>query len=231
VQGQAAGRALGVVVGLGQRTDHGLQLGAGHGAGPQQADRAVEHGDDGAFQAHLARSAVQGGGALSPVSAKASSKVVGLGRPERLAEGATTGPPNAASTARDSGWPGTRMATVSSPARARSQTAAVSRIGATMVSGAGPERGGQGQGAVVEGGDARGGLDVVDVGDQRVEARTALGLEDRRHGRGVRGVGAQAIDGLGRQQHEPAVAPGPSRGGRYFFLAVMAKLTFTLPPI
>ncbi len=68
------------------------------------------------------------------------------------------------------------------------------------------------------------------MGDQRVEARTALGLEDRRHGRGVRGVGAQAVDGLGRQQREPAVAEGSS-GRLYFFLAVMAKLTFTLPPI
>ena len=72
-----------------------------------------------------------------PVSSSASSKVVGLGRPERLAEGAQTGPPKALSSAWAAGWLGARTATVSSPARARSQTAASSRIGRTRVSGPG----------------------------------------------------------------------------------------------
>jgi len=75
--------------------------------------------------------------AKPPVSSKASANAVGLGRPERLAEGAATGRPKAASTAWASGWSGARTATVSSPARARSHTAAVSVIGATSVSGPG----------------------------------------------------------------------------------------------
>ena len=53
--------------------------------------------------------------AKAPVSSIASVKVVGLGRPERLADGATTGPPNASSTARAFAWPGTRTATLSFP--------------------------------------------------------------------------------------------------------------------
>ena len=89
-------------------------------------------------------------GRAAPVSSTASAKVVGLGRPERLAEGATSGPPNAASTACASGWAGARTATVSSPARARSQTAAASRTGSTRVSGPGQNARRQTLGAVVE---------------------------------------------------------------------------------
>jgi hypothetical protein len=45
-----------------------------------------------------------------------------------------------------------------------------------------------------------------DVDDQRVGGRTALDLEDPRDGGGVLGVGAQTVDGLGRQGHQ---APRP----------------------
>ena len=95
---------------------------------------------------------------------------------------------------------------------------------------AGPEGGGQGGGAVVEGGDPGGRRRVVDVGDQGIEARPTLGFEDRGDGGRIGRVGPQAIDRFGRQQDEAPVAEG-SRGGVYFFLAVMAKLTFTFAPI
>jgi hypothetical protein len=93
-----------------------------------------------------------------------------------------------------------------------------------------PEGPGQGHRPIVEIGDAGGDLDVGDMSDQRVEARTALGLEDRRHGGGARGVRAKAIDGLGRQQHEPTGGER-TRRVRYFRLAVSAKLTFTFAAI
>ena len=94
----------------------------------------------------------------------------------------------------------------------------------------GPELTGQVTGALVEVGDPFGGLQIGDVGDQRVEARPALGLEDRRHGGRIGRVRAQAIDGLGRQDDQPARAQGA--GGRlYFRLAVSEKLTFTLAAI
>ena len=44
------------------------------------------------------------------------------------------------------------------------------------------------------------------MGDQRIETRAALGLEDARHSDGVRGVGAEAVDGLGRERDETARA-------------------------
>ena len=49
--------------------------------------------------------------------------------------------------------------------------------------------------------------------DQRVEGRPALGGEDRRDRAVVAGVGAEAVDGLGREGDERARAQQPGRGG------------------
>ena len=49
---------------------------------------------------------------------------------------------------------------------------------------------------------------ICDMGDQRVEARPALGLEDGGDGGGIAGVGGEAVDRLGRQDDEAA---GPER--------------------
>ncbi len=157
--------------------------------------------------------------AAAPVSATASAKVVGLGRPERLADGATIGRPNAAITACATGCAGARTATVSRPARARSQTRR--RIGDRRDDGqrAGPERLGEPLGAVVEPRDARRHGEVRHMGDQRIEARPALGLVEPRHGGGIGGVGGQAVDGLGGQDDQLAggerlaAAPGVRRYG------------------
>ena len=73
-----------------------------------------------------------------------------------------------------------------------------------------PEGLGQRPGAVVEDGDGLGLDGVGDMGDQRIEAGPALGLEDGGHGGGVSGVGGEAVDGLGRQDDEP---PGGQRLG------------------
>ena len=43
-----------------------------------------------------------------------------------------------------------------------------------------------------------------DMGDQRIEARPALGLEDARDGLAVGGVGGEPVDGLGRDRHDLA---------------------------
>ena len=45
-------------------------------------------------------------------------------------------------------------------------------------------------------GDGLGLNGVGDMGDKRIEARPALGLENRRHGLRIAGVGGQTIDGL-----------------------------------
>ncbi len=46
------------------------------------------------------------------------------------------------------------------------------------------------------------------MGDQGIEARPALGLEDGGDGDGVSSVGGEAIDGLGRKDDEAAVGQG-----------------------
>ncbi len=70
-------------------------------------------------------------------SASTCAALVGETWPERLAEGATTGPLKAASKARATGCAGTRTATLSRPASARSATPQSGRFGSTSVSGPG----------------------------------------------------------------------------------------------
>ena len=86
----------------------------------------------------------------------ASAKVVGLGRPERLAEGATSGPPKAASTARASGMG--RRAHGDRVQAGAGQVADRGRVRGRRDQGqrARPEGLGQGQRAVVQRGDPRG---------------------------------------------------------------------------
>ncbi len=71
----------------------------------------------------------------SPRSARTSRAEVGLTRPNRLADGAATPPPNARSSASATGWSGTRSATVGSPPVTSSGTRSVR--GSTRVSGPG----------------------------------------------------------------------------------------------
>ena len=54
---------------------------------------------------------------------------------------------------------------------------------------------------------------IEHVADQRIEPRPSLGLEDRRDRALVGGVGAQAIDRLGREGDEVAAAQQPCRLG------------------
>lgn len=68
----------------------------------------------------------------------------------------------------------------------------------------GPEGLCQGTGVVVKDGDGLSLDSVCDVGDQRIEARPALGFKDGGDRDGVAGVGSQAINGLGRQNYETA---------------------------
>ena len=63
------------------------------------------------------------------------------------------------------------------------------------------------------------------MGDQRVEARPALGLEDPGDGQRIAGVGGQAIDGLGRKGDE--LSRLKREGGRLYRFAVSAMVTVT----
>lgn len=65
---------------------------------------------------------------------------------------------------------------------------------------------GQSERAVVQFGDGARGGQVGDMGDQRVEARPAFGLENGGDRPRVFRVGGQPIDGLGGQDDEAAKA-------------------------
>jgi hypothetical protein len=69
-----------------------------------------------------------------------------------------------------------------------------------------PERPGQRDRLRVEAGDPHRGLDIPDMGDQRVEGGAALGLVEPGDGGGIAGIGAKPIDRLGRERDQ--AAPG-----------------------
>ena len=76
----------------------------------------------------------------APRSATTSRAVVGLSRPDRLAEGATIGRPARRNRSSARGWFGIRRPTLANPAQARSQTDPVRARGSTRVSGPGQNR-------------------------------------------------------------------------------------------
>jgi hypothetical protein len=116
-----------------------------------------------------------------------------------LAEGATTGCPKAEHADGDAVQP--RPGQVADPFPVPDRR--------DQRQGAGPEGLGQAPRGGVQNGDRFGLGGVGDVGDQGVEARPALGLEDGGDGAGVPGVGGQAVDRLGRHDDQP-----PRRQGR-----------------
>ena len=81
-----------------------------------------------------------------------------------------------------------------------------------------PERFGQRSRRRIEAADLPGGGEIADMGDQRVEGGPALGLIEPGDGGGIGGVGAEAIDRLGRERDQPAIgqrsAPPPPRRPR-----------------
>ena len=137
-------------------------------------------------------------------SASTCCAVVGETWPERLAEGATIGRPNAASISRATGWLGTRTAMVSRPAVASSATGQSARFGNTSVSGPGQNAAASRSAVGVEAGERMRGGSVDHMRDQRIERRPALGLVEPRHRLAVAGVGAEAVDRLGRKRDQPA---------------------------
>ena len=139
---------------------------------------------------------------------------VGLTRPEGLADGAASGPPNARSTPCATGCAGTRIATVG---RSAVTSARQPRIGPQRQhqrQRPRPERRRQGLGPVVEHGQPARRCDVRHVHDQRIEAGPPLGREDPRHGKIGPRIAAQAHrpSRSGRRQVRPPrrIAPRAS---------------------
>ena len=137
-------------------------------------------------------------------SASTCCAVVGETWPERLAEGATTGRPKAVRMSRATGWSGTRTAMLSSPAVASSATGQLSAFGSTSVSGPGQNAAASRSAAASKRASSRAAARSGDMRDQRIERGPALGGIEARHRDAVLRVGAEPIDGLGREGDQPA---------------------------
>ena len=135
-------------------------------------------------------------------SSATCAAVTGLTWPEILAEGAASGPPKARSSANAAGCDGMRSATLARPARASSQTEPARRRGRDERQRPRPKGLREPKRRRAKPRLAPRRRKIGDMGDQRIEARAALGgvnFGDRAR-RG--GVGAKAVDGLGRKGDE-----------------------------
>ena len=183
----------------------------GSAARPQQ-HRLVKAADDGGFDPDRDRPAVDD--QVDPPG-EVALHMRGGGRRDMAGADWPTAPPparrSARRMARATGWAGTRIATVSSPAVARSATAQSRGFRQHQRQRPRPERLGQPQRGGVEPADLPGGGEIADMGDQRIEGRPALGLVEPRDRRGIGGVGAEAVDGLGRERDQPALAQAVTR--------------------
>ena len=68
-----------------------------------------------------------------------------------------------------------------------------------------PECFGEPEAFVIEMGDLPRGMQVADMGDQRIEGRAALGFIKPRYGAGIGGISPKAVDGFGREGDKSAV--------------------------
>ncbi len=66
---------------------------------------------------------------------------------------------------------------------------------------------------LVEAGNPHSRPEIPDMGDQRIERGPALGLIKPRNRGWIGGVGAEAVDGLGRERDQPASRENTRRGG------------------
>ncbi len=176
---------------------------AGKPAGPQQS-RLADARHDGGFDAdgagaavdHQVDAAAQVGQHMGGVGRRHMAGTVGRGRHHRPAEGLEQGRryPVRRNPHRDAVEPGQRQI----------GHAAVRPFRQHQGQRARPERRRQPHGGVVENGEALGCRQVRDMGDQRIEGRTALGGVKPGDGLAIAGIGAEPIDGLGRERDQPA---------------------------
>ena len=132
--------------------------------------------------------------------------MTGLTCPERLAEGATIGPPKAAISAQRHGMRRDAQRDARKPGAGELANPAARQGRRDERQRSRPETLGQALRGRRQSGLAQRGVERGDMGDERIEARPALGGIDPRDRRRRGGVGAEPIDGLGRKGDEPALA-------------------------
>ena len=106
---------------------------------------------------------------------------------------------------RATGCAGTRTAMVSSPAVASSATGQSGGARQHQRQRPRPEFRRELFGVGIELGDPARGGEVGDMGDQRIERRPSLGEVEPRDRLGIGGVGAEPVNGFGRERDEPAL--------------------------
>ena len=189
-----------------RRSDQRLDRLPGHAARAEETGRVAQAGDDGGFDSHIRRPAVEH---------RIDSPLEVAEHMVRRRRADTAGPVGGGSghRAADPAEQGVRQR-MGGHAQAEAVEAGAGEVGhragrcgrhdegqrARPEGFREPPRGG------VEQALGLGGLEARHMGDERVEARALLGLVDARHGFGPRRVGAEAVDGLGREGDEPAVA-------------------------
>ena len=150
------------------------------------------------------------GSSTSPRSASTWAAVVGLTRPNGLADGAAMPRPERASSSCVSGWAGARSPTESRPPVTASSTRAAR--GSSRVSGPGQQVAASSSAAAGTSAAQLGELvGAADVHDERVIDRPALDGEDPGDRDGVVGVGAEAVHRLGRDRHQAAAGEALDR--------------------
>ncbi len=133
------------------------------------------------------------------------SAIVGDTRFERFALGAAIGRPSASINLYARKQSGIRTPTVSPPAVTISGIRSVR--GSTIVSGPHQKRCGQLRSRERPSAhDFPNHLDIMTVNNQRIRRGPALRLKDRGHRLGIRGVGTETINRLGRKRDETAAA-------------------------
>ena len=191
--------------------EHALDRDARHAAGTQQ-HRLAEAGDDGGLHADRRRRRRRRSGRCGRAGRRAraarwSARHGRSGWP-------TARPPGGRSAARMSratGWSGTRTAMLSRPAVASSATGQSVGLRQHQRQRPRPQRRRQPLGRRVEARQPPRRRQVGNMGDQRIERGPALGVVEPRHRDAVLRVGAEAVDGLGRERDQPA---GRQRSGR-----------------
>ena len=194
--------------------EHALDLGARKAARPQQR-RLAQAGDDGRTPRRPCRA-----------RRRAPCRCARAGRPAHAPRwsarhgrsGWPTAPRSARRTPRAApapvGCAGTRTATLSSPASARSATGQSGSFGSTSVSGPGQNAAASFSAAASNAPSRRAAASVRHMGDQRVEGRPPLGGIEPGHRLALARVGAEPIDGLGREGDQPAGLQGSARPPR-----------------
>jgi hypothetical protein len=203
--------AVGIDRRLQQRpAEHAFDLGAGQAAGPEQ-HWLVEAADNGRFDADRDRTAVDN--QVDP-SRKVAFDMGGRGRRDVTRQISRRGCHRAAEQAQDIAGDGVGRYPdrdgVEAGGGEIGDRAAVS-LGQYQRQWTRPERFGQGHRGVVKAGDQLGGRDIPDMGDQRIEGRPALGLVEAGDRGRIGGIGAEAVNGLGRERDQPAFVEGTRR--------------------